>query len=91
MAASRPALIEKDRVKPPRVEQIAMRMLGAAARTTVEKQGRYTVPVTALFHIEPMAISDAQHHRIEWTLWVTRLAHGRCLFLVCRVSVSVLH
>ena len=51
MTAPRAALIEKDRPEAARVEQVAMRMLGAAARPTMQEHSRYACSITTLFDI----------------------------------------
>ncbi|HRD99701.1 MAG TPA: hypothetical protein PLV68_00280, partial [Ilumatobacteraceae bacterium] len=56
-AASRPALVERDRPVQCRVTQIEMPATEPAAWTTVQPHHRHTCRISGLFHMQPMAFT----------------------------------
>jgi hypothetical protein len=80
MAAAGASLVEQDRAEPGGIEQVAMCMLGTTSWSSMQEDNRNSAGIAALFHVEPVAVSDAQHQRIEWTLWGTCFAHAAPLF-----------
>ena len=85
MAAAASALIEQHRPEAIGIEQRAVEMLRAAARSPVQEQRRDAVGAADLLDVDPMAIADVEHARIVGAQlalgrlgasFLDRLAHG---------------